>query len=297
MKRIINFRFHFLFVLLLLGLSGCYKKTKVIPPQLRLLPVKDATSVQVFRDLQEQSGKIQTLTASVYFDTTTSGDKAGELTQYHQTAGKVVVQRPDHMRIYVQVPLVLSNLAVMVADGIRYKVWIPFKNQFGEGDVNAPIAAKKSLLNLRPKVFLDGLFVDIRPYLNKSSNVRYFPEEAVLGTHRYFVYTFLDITSEAPEAQVLEKIWVDRTDLQIWKKQLFGKDGSLETDVEYQNYQPVSGVSVPQTLIIQRPMEEFTVKMTLQIGSVKLNEKIDPANWDLQRPEGSQILELTQAVK
>jgi outer membrane lipoprotein-sorting protein len=264
---------------------------------LRLLPVKDATSAEVFRNLLEQSGKIQTLTASVFFDTTTSGDKSGELTQYRQTAGKIMVERPDHMRIHVQVEVILTNLAIMVADGKTYKVWIPLRNQYGEADVNAPLAAKKSLLNLRPKIFLDGLFVDIRPYLNKNPNMRYFPEEAVVGTHRYYVYTFFDITSEAPEARVLEKIWVDRTDLQIWRKQLFGKDGSIETDVEYENYQPVSGVSMPQAITIQRPMEEFKVKMTLQMGSVKLNEKLDPALWDLPRPEGAQLLELTQAGK
>src|SRR6266487_2047909 len=51
--------------------ESMFKKTIVIPPALRLLPVKDATSAEVFRDLLEQSGKIQTLTASVFFDTTT----------------------------------------------------------------------------------------------------------------------------------------------------------------------------------------------------------------------------------
>ena len=61
---------------------------------------------------------------------------------------------------------------------------------------------------------------------------------------------------------------------------------SIETDVEYENYQPVPGASMPQTLTIQRPMEEFKVKMTFQMGSVKLNEKLDPALWDLPRPEG-----------
>src|SRR5437763_6434632 len=101
------------------------------------------------------------------------------------------------------------------------------------------------MMKLRPKIILDGLFVDIRPYLTRP-NVRLFPEEQVQGIHSYYVFNIIDITAGAPEAELLEKVWIDRNDLQVSRKQVFADHGTLQTDVEYQNYQPIDRIPFPQ---------------------------------------------------
>src|SRR4030095_5395512 len=109
------------------------------------------------------------------------------------------------------------------------------KNQCMVGEWKAPVAVKGTISDLRPQQLLDGLFVDIRPYLN-NPKVKPVLEEAVLDRRSYYVFSFIDFSGE--EAQLLEKIWVDRSDgLEIGRKQLFGKDGRIESDVSYSNYQ------------------------------------------------------------
>jgi outer membrane lipoprotein-sorting protein len=274
--------------LVLLVQTGCIKKTTVVPESDRLLPAKTATREELLRGLQDRSKQIETLKATVALDLSKGGAKTGVLDEYRQTKGYVIVDRPDHIRIQVQMPIVLSTVAVMVSDGQQYRLSIPIKNQFAIESVNSPISANSSLSNLRPQIFLDGLFVDVGHFADKP-NVKSFLEESVSGTHSYYVFTFVD--TEGAEAQLLQKVWIDRSDLQVSRKQVFGKDGRLETDVDYQNYRPQGGIQFPEVIVIHRPIEEFTVKMTFQ--EMTMNEKLDAKAFDLPRPDGSELLQLS----
>jgi outer membrane lipoprotein-sorting protein len=293
--KLLRSRIHFVFVLVLLISAGCsVAKTRVVLPQnQRLLPAKVAGDAELFQSLQEKSKQIETLKASVLLDVEHGGAKSGVLDRYRETKGIFVVDRPAHIRIQVQVPVVLSNLAILVSDENQYRVWSPLNNTFAVGDVNAPVIPNGTFTDLRPKIFLDGLFVDIRPYLNKP-NMKYSVQQEVNDIHSYYVFTFFDVASESPQIQALEKIWIDRADLQVARKQVFGKDGGIETDAEYENYQTSNGIPFPQTITIQRPIEAFKIKMAFQMGTLKLNEKIDRAAFELTRPEGSELVQLTK---
>lgn len=287
MKNRLGLPIQFLLLVLLVQ-TGCIKKTTVVPESDRLLPAKTATREELLQGLRERSKQIETLKATVALDLSKGGAKTGVLDEYRQTKGYVVVERPAHIRIQVQMPIVLSTVAVMVSDGQQYRLSIPPKNQFAIESVNSPISANSSLSNLRPQIFLDGLFVDVGNFADKP-NVKSFLEEAVAGTHSYYVFTFVD--TEGAQAQLLQKVWIDRSDLQVSRKQVFGKDGRLETDVDYQNYQPQGGIPFPEVIVIHRPIEEFTVKMTFQ--QTTMNEKLDAKAFDLPRPDGSELLQLS----
>jgi len=270
--------------LLLLVQAGCIKKTTVVPQSDRLLPAQTATRSELLQALEEKSKQVETLKATVGIEFSRGGAKTGVLDEYRETKGYVFVERPSHIRVQVQMPVVLTTVAIMVSDGQQYRLSIPIKNQFAIEDVNAPISADSSLNNLRPQIFLDGLFVDITRYENKQPLF----EETVAGTHSYYVFSFFDNSDSEP--QLLEKLWIDRTDMEVSRKQVFGKDGRLETDVDYQNYAGEVGKRYPKAIIIHRPIEDFTVKMTFQ--QTTMNEKLDAKIFDLPRPEGSKLLQV-----
>jgi outer membrane lipoprotein-sorting protein len=271
--------------LLLLVQAGCIKKTTVVPQSERLLPAQTATRSELLQALQEKSKQLETLKATVGIEFSRGGAKSGVLDEYRETKGYVFVERPSHIRVQVQMPVVLTTVAIMVSDGQQYRLSIPIKNQFAIEDVNAPISPDSSLSNLRPQIFLDGLFVDITQYENKQPLF----EEAVVGTHSYYVFSFFDNSGSEPQLQ--EKLWIDRTDMmEVSRKQLFDKEGRLETDVDYQNYAGEGGQRYPKVIIIHRPIEDFTVKMTFQ--QTTMNEKLDAKIFDLPRPEGSKLVQV-----
>jgi len=275
-------------IFLLLFPASCVSRKRVLPEEQRLLPAKSATRAELVQDLETRSNSIQTLQGTVSLDLSGGGAKSGVLTEYHQTTGYVVVDRPKQIRFKVVAPIVLSTIADMVSDGRQYRVSIPVKNQFLVGDVNAPANSKTALANLRPQHLLDGLFIDVRPYLNKAQ-VKSVLEEAVQGRRSYYVFSFINIGGS--EAQLMEKLWIDRTDMQVSRKQVFAKEGRLETDVEYLDYQSEGTESFPQTVVIQRPLEEYTVKMTFLKAA--FTPKLAHDTFNLERPDGSELVRLT----
>jgi len=275
-------------ILLLLFPASCISRKRVLPEEQRLLPAKTATRGELVQDLEAKSNSIQTLQGTVSLDLSGGGAKSGVLTEYHQTTGYVVVDRPKQIRFKVVAPIVLSTIVDMVSDGRQYRVSIPVKNQFLVGEVNAPANSKTALANLRPQHLLDGLFIDVRPYLNKAQ-VKSVLEEAVQGRRSYYVFSFINIGGS--EAQLMEKLWIDRTDMQVSRKQVFAKEGRLETDVEYLDYQSEGAESFPQTVVIQRPLEEYTVKMTFLKAA--FNQKLADDTFNLERPDGSELVRLT----
>jgi outer membrane lipoprotein-sorting protein len=285
--KTLGLKLQLLLLLPLLFGASCIKKTTVVPQSQRLLPAKTATRPELIQALQDKSKQIETLKATVGIEFSRGGSKSGVLDEYRETKGYVFVERPSHIRLQVQMPVVLTTVAVMVSDGQQYRLSIPIKNQFAIEDVSAPISPKSSLSNLRPQIFLDGLFVDVMPYLNKAS-VKALFEEDVVATRSYYVFSFFETSNSEPE--LLEKIWIDRTDLNVSRKQVFGREGRLETDVDYQDYHQEAGISYPKVIVIHRPIEEFSVRMTLQ--QTTMNEKLDGKIFDLPRPEGSELVQL-----
>ena len=288
MKNRIGVKLKGFLILLLIFQTSCIvvSRRRVLPKEERLLPAKTASREELLHQLQERSNSVQTLQGTIFLDLSGGGAKSGVLTEYHQTTAYLVVDRPQQIRFKVVVPIVLSTIADMVSDGRQVRVSIPLKNQFVVGDANEPLVTKTALANLRPQHLMDGLFVDIRPY-TKNPHVKSSFEETVDGRRSYYVFSFIDFGGS--DAQLLEKIWFDRTDLQISRKQMFGKDGRVETEVTYSNYQSSGETSFPHTVVIQRPVEEYTLKMAFQKAT--LNQKLPGDAFDLEQPEGSDLVQ------
>ena len=292
MKKVIEKRIRFVFLALLLTQASCIVRHRTVPADQRMLPAKSATKEELFSGLEERSRQIRTLIGDVTMDVSGGGKETGVLTEYRQTRGYVFVERPQNIRIKVLLPIVLSTVADMVSDGSQYKLSIPIKNQWSEGNVNARINSTSPVASLRPQHFLDGLFVDVIPYLNKPHIKRTFTDQTE-GRRSYYVFTFFDASGEGPELRTLEKLWIDRSDdLEVSRKQVFREDGKIETDVLFSNYHTEGDVRFPEVIQITRPIEDYTLKLTFQ--STKVNEKLQDNTFALERPEGAELVQVAQ---
>jgi outer membrane lipoprotein-sorting protein len=272
--------------LLLLGQVGCVATKRVVPADQRPLPAKTVSRVDLLTGLEEKSKQIRTLQATVALDASGGAMTTGVLTEYRQTKGFVIVDRPSHIRIKAQAPLALATVFDMVSDGKQYRVSIPIKNKFFVGNANTPGKEKNPILNLRPQHIVNALFVDIVPYM-ANPQVRSTLEEAVDGRRSFYVFSFINI-SEAT-AQLIEKLWIDRTSLEVTRKQIFGTDGKVDTDVQYSGYERQGDVAFPSVILIQRPTDDYSLKMTFQKTSV--NEKLAADAFTLEQPQGAELVQ------
>jgi membrane protein YqaA with SNARE-associated domain/outer membrane lipoprotein-sorting protein len=276
-----------MFVLAALTLPGCISRKTRIPSDQRPLQALSKTRAELMQDLEARSNSITTLNARVTLDASGGARKTGILEEYHQTTGLILVERPGQIRMRAQVPVIGTTVFDMSSDGQQFVVNIPFKSKFLVGDPNAPTKSDNGMMNWRPRIILEALFVNILPYLS-DPNVKPFIEESIVGRVSYYVMGFLDVAGT--EARLLEKIWIDRTDLHVARKQMFGSDGRLETDVVFSDYQPAGAASFPQVITIQRPVDDAALKITFTKTTV--NEKLTAEQFVLQQPAGSELVQV-----
>jgi outer membrane lipoprotein-sorting protein len=292
-KKAIGSQLRFACVLILFLQAGCISKKHTVPQDQRLLPAKSATKADLMKDLEKTSKQIRTLSATVSLDASRGGPTSGVVTEYREAKGYVLAERPSNIRIKALIPVLGSTAFDMVSDGRKYYLSIPSKNQWAEGDVNAPAdtkTAKTKVVSLPPpQSFLDGLFVDISPYLENPDVLSTF-QEATEGQRSYYVFTFMRKAESGRELQILEKLWIDRTrDLEVSRKQIFRPDGRIETEVEYSNYKSDGDVRFPETINMQWPVEEYSLKMTFQ--KTAFNQKLHDNTFNLERPAGSDLVQ------
>jgi outer membrane lipoprotein-sorting protein len=265
--------------------TGCISTKRVVPPDQRLLPAKTVSRADLLTGLEEKSTQIRTLLATVALDASGGAMTTGVLTEYRQTKGFIVVDRPSHIRMKAQAPLALATVFDMVSDGKQYRVSIPIKNKFIVGNANTPGKEKNPILNLRPQHIVNALFVDIMPY-TANAKVRSILEEAVEGRLSYYVFSFINIAEDT--AQLIEKLWIDRTNLEVTRKQIFGTDGKVDTDVQYSAYERQGDVEFPSVILIQRPTDDYSLRMTFQKTSV--NEELAADAFNLEQPQGAELV-------
>jgi outer membrane lipoprotein-sorting protein len=279
-------RLRILVVLFLFVQTGCISTKRVVPADQRPLPAKTVSRADLLTGLEEKSKQIRTLQATVALDAAGGAMTTGVLTEYRQTKGFIIVDRPSHIRIKAQAPLALATVFDMVSDGKQYRVSIPIKNKFIVGNANTPGKEKNPILNLRPQHIVNALFVDVMPYTG-NAQVRSILEEAAEGRRSYYVFSFINVAEE--NAQLIEKLWIDRTNLEVTRKQIFAIDGKVDTDVQYSGYELQGEVAFPSMIQIQRPTDDYSLKVTFQKTTV--NEQLAADAFNLEQPQGADLVQ------
>lgn len=238
----------------------------MIPPSQRLLPAQTRSFTDLLQDLRVRSQAIHTVKAAkVLFQPSGGARKKGELTETRvPISGFILVDRPNDIRIRLNLPLLGTTGADLISDGQHFKVWIPFTNKLYDGNADASIRIGSADLQLPPpKDISSALFVDIGPYLDNPKYIL-FPRETTIGTHSYYVVSIVNIGDTNDHAELVQEIWVDRTNMQISQQSMYGKDGQLLTDAEFSGYSIAGDRSFPQVVTIHRPIEDVNLKITFE---------------------------------
>jgi Domain of unknown function (DUF4292) len=198
---------------------------------------------------------------------------------------------PVAFRMIGLFPILQSHVFDMVSSGQEFKLWIPPKNQFivGNNDVARP--STKPLENLRPQVIYDALL--LQP-VDLQNELAVLEEGEHMGIDRETQkpvlqpdYT-LDIIKQNGEAWYLSRKTVfDRTDLQPHHQILYDENGSVITDVLYDEYKEFNGVLFPTNIRIWRPQEEYSIK--LEVTKLTINGPIMDDQFVLEPPSGAGI--------
>jgi len=292
-----RFRASFVF-LIVLPLAGCLFRSHPVPRQISNAPLKTATQADLLAYINSQASKVHSMEATVDIDTTVGGEKKGKITDYQEIRGYVLARKPAMLRMIGLMPLVRTRAFDMVSDGQHFKLWIPPKNRFieGQNQIETP-NPKQPLENLRPQHIYDALLlraVDVDP--TKEIAVMESAEETITDAkgHQHIEpdYEILVIRNGDHGWYLSRKIVFSRVDLLPHRQLVYDQSGNLETDAHYEGYKDYNGINFPSQIEIKRPQEEYDI--TLTIVKLQLNEQLTNDQFQLARPPGSEVIHLDQ---
>ena len=89
---------------------------------------------------------------------------------------------------------------------------------------------------------------------------------------------------------LFRKILFERVNLVPHHQIIYDTTGEIATEVTYQVYRDYTGVSYPTVIEIERPQEEYSIRLT--VNKLIMNDPIRDDQFALQQPPGSQMVDL-----
>jgi hypothetical protein len=257
--------------------------------------LQTATKQELVDRINQQTSQIKTLNTTVEIATSVGGEKKGKVTDYQEVLGYILVRKPDMLRMIGLFPIVRNKAFDMVSDGTRFKLSIPVKNKFYVGSAEVTNPAANPLENLRPQVIYNALFL---PEIDKDEiAVLENDTEAVVDAKTKKLVQqpdyVIDIIRRSDSDQgwyLFRKIIFERVNLVPHQQIIYDEAGEIETSVTYQVYEDHNGVSFPKVIEIDRPREEYSIRLI--VDKLVINEPIRDDQFVLQQPPGSQLVDL-----
>jgi outer membrane lipoprotein-sorting protein len=272
-----------------LATAGCLVKreTRVHPAELPS-PPQEATLQALVAQLDSWSAAVRTLTATVDLEPTAGSVYSGVIKEYRDVKGFILLESPSLLRMQGQAPVVRTQVFDMVSDGEEFRLYIPPKQKFIVGKTALRRSAKNSLENLRPQHILQALLV---PAID-AGREKCFLEENEDGSRLYYIVTVVE-PAEDGELQLQRKAWFDRSNLELSRMQFYSSRGSDVEDVRYADYQDFQGIRYPTRIEVARPIEDY--RLAIIITKASFNQPIGPDKFELKKPEGAQLVDLSAA--
>jgi outer membrane lipoprotein-sorting protein len=258
--------------------------------------LQTATKQQLVDQINAEAGKIKTLNATVNIATSVGGEKKGKVTSFEEIRGYILVRKPDMLRMIGLFPIVRNKAFDMVSDGSQFKLSIPAKNKFyvGHNDVQNP--GGNPLENLRPQVIYNALLLpeidpenDI-PVLEDSTEIIYDSKKKKELEQPDYVINIIHRTGK--DWVLARKVIFDRSNLVPHQQIIYDPAGSIATVATYQVYHDYNGVTFPDVIEIDRPKEEYSIRLTVE--KLVVNEELRDDQFALTQPVGSVLVNLDQ---
>jgi len=281
-------------VVLLLPLSGCLFHSHRVEQRISTARLQEATKQQLIEFINNQAAQIKSLNATVTISPAVGGSKKGQVTEYTDVKGYILVRKPAMLRMIALVPVLGNRMFDMVSDGTNFWLSVPPKNKFivGRNDVIHP--SHSSLENLRPQAILDALLLreidpknEIAVLENATEPVLDAKSKKQVEEPDYNIYV---ISKSDGDWILSRKIIFNREDLLPHRQLVYDKNGNVATDARYENYQDLGGINFPAKITINRPQEEYDI--ILEVVKARFNEPLSDEQFKLEQPPGSQLVRL-----
>ena len=279
----------------LLGQTGCLFRTRLVEMRTSTAPLKTATKQELVDRINSEAAKIKTLNATVDIATSVGGEKKGKVTDFQEISGFVLVRKPDMLRMIGLFPLVRNKAFDMVSEGERFEAldsgneqvlhWFQRSDQPIHQRLGEPAAA-----NHLPRPAAAGNRCEER---NCGAGEQHRSRSGCQKSKKLVEqpdYVLDIIRHSGNDWYLYRKIIFERVNLVPHRQTIYDKAGDVVTEATYQVYKDYNGVSFPNVIEINRPQEEYTIRLT--VVKLVINETLSDEQFALQQPPGALVIDL-----
>ncbi len=250
--------------------------------------VQNATLDQLVEQMNSRYDAINTMIASVEIATSTGGSRTGKVLVHTSLRGYIFVRKPEQLRVLLQLPVIGSKALDMVSDGKTFKLLIPPRNRAIVGPNTVSEPSQNGLENLRPYVFLDSLLVkrlDTGQLVSPTQGVRVLEpgdkQKDLIEEPDYDLEILAQPQGEMIRTERL--VHISRANLLPYQQDVYDASGRVETRATYGGYQKFGNIDFPTTIVITRPLDEYS--LTLTVTKLVFNEKLAEDQFELKIPD------------
>jgi hypothetical protein len=276
-------------------LAGCslFPTTRKLPVPRAPSIVQTATPEELVARLNRRWEGLNTLTATVEIRASVIKTKEGLAKDYPTLRGFILMRKPAMLRVVGQdFGVRFFDLA---SDGKEFTLSIPPQKKTIRGSNSLKKKSLNALENIRPGFFFDAMVVrglepdDLYSVVADSETV----EDAARKHLNTIPEYVLSISRPKPDSRRLTPVRVvtfNRNDLQPYQEDIYDSEGNIETQVFYSGYRDFDSVTYPSSIVINRPVEE--IKIVLTVEEVKENPELGDDQFVVKPAEGATIQNL-----
>jgi outer membrane lipoprotein-sorting protein len=268
-----------------LPMTGCLSHTRVVPKARLADVVISAPLNQLLKHVDDQYNAIQSMTAFVQISTSTGGSLQGEVKESINFGGYIIIGKPEQIRVILKVPLLGSQALDMVSDGKSFKMLIPPKSCAIVGSDTVTNSSQKGIYSLRPAVILDSMLIrglEQDEIVSRTQDMRIIEnpkKRKDLIEEPDYDLQFLS-QPKGQVARTLHVVHISRVNLMPYQQDIYDTDGQIVTQAFYSNYEKFGDINFPTKIVIQRPLDELGLTITITKGTT-FNQKLDADAFEL----------------
>lgn len=305
------------------GTIGCVRNIRVTP----VLPVARGATLDVQALVGRVNGLVaeqRTLNAPVWLTFRDLREQEqGRNKQYPAADARLLLERPNNIRLQIKVPVVGRRVADMSSNGETFRVAVfypenkkkfilgsnagKYKRIEADSETRDPeLQQAGALANIRPQHLTEAFL--IQPIALEGSETIYFLDE-VRQTERdtrprakrnaevvrsYYVLTMLERIGGGAQARIVRRIWFDRTveGTELARQDLY-EEGHLATIVTYREYfKTASGLSWPKLVRIERVGDGYAAEALFRPDDFRINVDVPHEAFELQNTESLPAVDL-----
>jgi outer membrane lipoprotein-sorting protein len=264
------------------------KQTSRVPVSEQALPAKTANLEDLARLVNDAAQDVQSLKLTVIYQLTGGSINTGQISNYRETDGFILLKKPEQIRLIGQAFKV--TVFDMASDGKEFRIYVPPKNKFIHGLNNQEIRSRPDIpVNLRPQHIFQALA--IQPLALQRDRHFLFLEEDQEGKRKYYI---LNVVTRGDRSIALQrKIWIDRFDLSLTRQKMFDADGKVLSDIAYSDLRDFDGGRYPGIIDFRRPQEDYSLRIRVSKGTI--NDSLRPEQFVLEQPPGTELIDLARS--